>query len=130
VVAHRAELDLSDDQIRSLEQIDQEREQANQALGAAKPAAKPDPAPPGGGSGSGGGMRGMRGMGGRHRGHSSSPRQPDDARATMQQRIDDNDTSYYLEAEKVLSETQQPRAREIAESYREQLYERRAAKPK
>jgi hypothetical protein len=41
--------------------------------------------------------------------------------------MDDNDTSAYLEAEKVLTEVQRPRAREIASSYRQERSERREA---
>jgi hypothetical protein len=41
-------------------------------------------------------------------------------------RLDDNDTKAYLDAEEILTEAQRSRARDIAEDYREQLYDRRA----
>jgi hypothetical protein len=41
--------------------------------------------------------------------------------------MDENDTKAYLDAEEFLTDEQKPKAREIAESYREQLYDRRAA---
>jgi hypothetical protein len=41
--------------------------------------------------------------------------------------MDDNDTNAYLEAEKVLTEAQRPRAREIASSYRQERSDRREA---
>ena len=43
----------------------------------------------------------------------------------MGQKLDDNDTSAYLEAEDVLTDTQKPGAREIASRYRQQRFERR-----
>jgi hypothetical protein len=39
----------------------------------------------------------------------------------------DNDTAAYLQAEEILRPEQRERAREIAERYREELYDQRAA---
>ena len=41
--------------------------------------------------------------------------------------MDDNDTKAYIDAESFLTEEQRPRARAIAEEYREQLYDWREA---
>ena len=47
---------------------------------------------------------------------------------SIEERIDDNDTHAYLEAEEiVLTPEQRERARDIAEDYREKLYDRREA---
>jgi hypothetical protein len=82
----------------------------------------------GGGRGpGGGGGRGMgRGGGFRHGlpgGSSSSEAKHPDAQAQM----DENDTKAYFDAEALLSQEQQLKARDIAEAYREQLYEWREA---
>jgi hypothetical protein len=42
--------------------------------------------------------------------------------------MDDNDVKAYLDAEALLTEAQRTRAREIAEQYREQLFEWREAR--
>ena len=44
----------------------------------------------------------------------------------MQDMMDDNDTRAYLEAEGYLDDAQRERARDIAEKYREDLYDRRS----
>jgi hypothetical protein len=72
----------------------------------------------GGGSGMGGGRH--------NRGGEGSERHSD----AVAQRIDDNDAQAFLEAESVLTEAQRPRAREIAEQYREQLFDWRKAQSK
>ena len=48
------------------------------------------------------------------------------ADATAQDRMDEDDTKAYLEGEEILTEPQRARVRDIAEDYREQLYDRRA----
>jgi hypothetical protein len=82
----------------------------------------------GGGRGMGGGGRGMggggRGTGGRSGGGEGENRT---TATSLEQQVDDQDTEAYLNAELVLTEAQQLRAREIAEHYREQLWERREA---
>ena len=69
------------------------------------------------------------GMGGGGRGGGSRPRSPegDAARATIRQKLDDNDTRAFLEAEPLFTLEQLPRAEELASKYREQLFERREA---
>jgi hypothetical protein len=81
----------------------------------------------GGGRGMGmGGGHGMGGGGGRH--HGGGGESSADAQnrfAALRERIDDNDTKAYLDAEDILTDAQKPQAREVASHYREQLFERR-----
>ena len=134
VVQQRAKLALTDDQVRDLEEIDHEREKADSALtdevaqkqkAAQAAAASAGNGPPAGG-GRGGGMRGggMRGggMGGRR---GPPPGNEAGAPVTLQDRLDENDTKAFLDAEQVLTEAQRDLASEIASDYRAQLYERR-----
>jgi hypothetical protein len=144
VIEHRGELDLSDQQIRDLEQRDQEREkedaalrdeaekrrkQAQDAKANANGGNGAGPAGVRGGGTGGGGMRGggMRGggMGGRapRTGGGNAP--PTDREASLEDRMDANDTKAYLDIETVLTDAQREPAREIASDYREKLYERR-----
>ena len=134
VIEHRQELALTDDQVRRLQDLDNQRVRADQATTEkseqhkeAQPAQRPANAGTGGrGMGSGMGM-GRRGMGMRGGGYSrgssgGNDRQP----RTLQDRLDDDDTNAYLTAEEeVLMPSQRPRAHEIAEDFREQQYERR-----
>jgi hypothetical protein len=129
VIEHRQELVLTDDQVRRLQELDNQRVRADQEITEKseqhKEAAPQRPANAGmGGRGMGMGRRGM-GMrgGGYSRGASGgNDRQP----RTLQDRLDDNDTNAYLTAEEeILMPSQRPRAREIAEDFREQQYERR-----
>ena len=140
VVQQREKLGLTDDEVRDLEGIDQAREKADAALTdevarkqkvAQAAAASAGSGPPAGGGRSagmgGGGMRGggMRGggMGGRRGPPQAAPDRT--APATIQDRLDENDTKAFLDAEDVLTEAQRDAAREIASDYRAQLYERR-----
>jgi hypothetical protein len=144
VIQHRAELGLTDDQVRDLELIDQKREAADAAVRdelakqeqvAHPSAAGSNPAGgssgggsgtapgPGPGSGMGGGMRGG-GMHGRGMPRPTGPSRAD-REAAAQQRLDDDDTKAFLDAEEVLTPAQREQAREIASDYRAQLYDRR-----
>jgi hypothetical protein len=143
VVQQRAKLGLTDDQVRDLEEIDQGREKADAAIldevaqkqkaaQAAGTSAAGGSQTGGGRSGGmgGGGMRGGGmhggGMGGRRGpGHAGPEAAGGAAPATLQDRLDDNDTKAFLDAEQVLGEAQREPAREIASDYRAQLYERR-----
>jgi hypothetical protein len=49
-------------------------------------------------------------------------------RKSAEERMDENDTNAYLEAEKVLNESQRPRALEIASRFREESWDRRHAR--
>jgi hypothetical protein len=104
VLAHRTELGLDDDQVRRLQGIDDELQRRNAELPAAAPAGRP------------GGRRGPGPRGDARR----PPADPERVR-------NDNDTAAYLRAEEILRPDQRDRAREIAERYREELYDQRAA---
>lgn len=133
VLGHRAELGLDDDQVRRLEAIDDDLQRQNAALGArAAPGpgasrlpegAQPTEGRSGNGSAAGGAMGrhrgGPRGAGGRAA--------PPIAGRAPGPTADDNDTAAYYRAEEVLRPEQRERAREIAERYREDLYDQRAA---
>ncbi len=81
-------------------------------------------APNAGGMGGGAPGEGPHGGGPR-----AGPPRRDPARAqeALEARLDDADTTAFLKAEQVLRAAQRERAREIATSYREQLFERREA---
>jgi hypothetical protein len=170
VLAHRSDLDLTDDQVAALEQADAELQQRLIRLRAEggllpAPAAGGGPGPGGGAPPSGGrggpsggvpgggfGMNmgpggfqmtpspgglgdgshggGGHGLAGPHAEgpHAGPPRRdPAKAQEALEERLDDADTAAFLKAEPVLSAAQRERAREIATSYREQLFERREA---
>ena len=141
ILAHRGDLELTDDQVQRLEDRDDalelqqaalredfaRREEARKGRSAdqqngqngASPASQAQP--PGGGMGGGFG-------GGRHRGQQSRtapiPDRPDPK--ALEDKLDDNDTRAYLAAEAaVLTEKQKEPARDIAEKYREDLYDQR-----
>jgi len=142
VLAHRGELNLSDDQIQKLEGLDRELRAKNQAIRAegsavhkantaasspqrndpsmTRPTTDPTASSPGR-------MGGGRGMGrGPHRGPMGGA-VDNTQHHDPESRMDENDTDAYFTAEALLSEAQRPRAREIAEEYREQLYDYREA---
>jgi hypothetical protein len=133
VIEHRSALALSDDQVDRLRELDDQRARTDQEISTKTGEHKEPPArqTTAGGSGRsmGGGRMGGTGMGRRggggftRRGASGdSGRTP----RTLQDRLDDNDTNSYLDAEEnVLLPSQRPPAREIAEDFREQLYGRR-----
>ena len=146
VVLRRAELGLTDEQVGEMEKIDQEREQENavareeldkerkqsasgspSAAGSGGGAASPQGM---GGRGMGGGMRGGGMRGGRMRGaipaSGTAAGKKTDRQGILEDRLDENDTKAYLDAEGVLTEAQKDRARDIASDYRERLYEQRA----
>jgi hypothetical protein len=135
VVLHRGELGLTDEQVGEIEQRDQQREGENVAVrgemekkGQKGPSARSSSS----GSGNGGAPQGMHGggmhggrMAGRSPASGSGGEKDADRAATLEDRLDENDTKAYLDAESVFTEAQKARAREIASDYREQLYERR-----
>jgi hypothetical protein len=132
VVQSRDKLGLNDEQVRRLEEIDQEREKADAVVEdeadkrdqEAKATAKANNATgpiPAGGRG-GGGHAGGRGI---RSGASSAHHKAGDETATDQAKLDDNDTKAFLEAEQVLTEGQRDAAREIASDYRAELFDRR-----
>jgi hypothetical protein len=142
VLLHRDELKLTDDQVKALHDLDEELAERAKAL-SERPSggAHPDGgvashrgggAGAGGGAGGGGGRMHMTGGRGGGRGmggggfHGTSSGQPKGVRS-LEERLDDADTRAYLQAEEeILDPAQRDRAREIAEQYREDLYDRRA----
>jgi hypothetical protein len=86
---------------------------------------------PNSGSGMGSGGFGGHGRGGHGIGRGGGERgnRPSDPGlvTSTEQKLDDNDTQAYLEAESVLTDAQRDRARDVAEHYREQLFDQRHA---
>ncbi|HXN42404.1 MAG TPA: hypothetical protein VN918_11480 [Myxococcaceae bacterium] len=125
VLAARGELNLTVEQLGQLEKMDEQLEKANAPIRSeiqrlTQGGVTSNPA-----AGSTGRRAG--GAGSRRRGEpgAGSPRTGRGAPGTLQERIDDNDTQAYLQAESVLTPEQQPRAREIASRFREELWDRR-----
>jgi hypothetical protein len=138
VLLHRDELQLSDDQVKAIQGLDEELAARAKALtdrpgGGVRPdggAGQPQGSSGGGGSkrlhaigGRGGsGMKGGAGSGF----HGSSSGSSKGVRS-LEERLDDADTRAYIQAEEgILNPEQRDRAREIAEKYREDLYDRRS----
>jgi hypothetical protein len=135
VLLHRDELGLSDDQVHAMQDLDEQLAEANAKLRAPERRLAPDAGtaqqPSAGMSRRGAGMGGMgmggrmgRGGGRRYGGVPAANGERAPGRS-IADRLDDNDTRAYLEAEKVLTDAQRERARDIAEEYREALYDRR-----
>lgn len=123
VLAARGELKLTEEQVRQLERMDEQLEKANAPMRSEiQRLTQGEPTPTQGSAARrvGGAGRGRRGEPGG--GSARTERAP---LGTVQQRIDDNDTQAYLQAENVLTPEQQPRAREIASRFREELWDRR-----
>lgn len=129
MLLHRDELALADEQVHALQQMDEELAERVAELKdhVRTPrdggVARRPPYAPGASGGRGFGSR--RGMG-RPRvsgGTGENPNRP----KTLQDHLDDLDTQAYLQAEdQILTDAQKERARDIAEEYREALYDRRA----
>lgn len=147
VVLHRGDLNLTDEQIESMEKRDREREEEDRSLRAedekrkkaAEESAKngqngPSGRAPGGGMrgggmrGGGGGMMpggGMRGGGMPPGGHGPGAGAGKPRGESIEDRLDANDTKAYLDIEDILAPAQRDAAREIASDFRAQLYDRR-----
>jgi hypothetical protein len=125
VLQHRGELQLSDEQVRRLQDLDDQLERQNAALRQEADKRQTQGQPSGGAFR--GAMGGRSGMGGRSIGGSRSPPSNANGPKSIEERIDDNDTSAYLEAEKVLTESQTPQAWEIASRFREESWDWRHA---
>ena len=132
VIAHRSELRLDDAQIGRLQELDDDLQRQRDRLGAPapRPAAARDAgavAPPGAPSPADdarhAGSAGHHG-GGRHARREKGADAP--APLDRESAWNDADTAAYLRAEEVLRPEQRDAAREIAERYREALYDARA----
>ena len=126
VLEHRRELELSVEQVRRLQDLDDQLERANAAIRqeANQRQTKNQPLSRAPRGGMGGRSRG--GMG-RSTGEGRSPPPSVNAPKSAEERIDDNDTNAYLEAEKMLTESQRPFALEIASRFREESWDRQHA---
>jgi hypothetical protein len=145
VIAHQGELGLTPEQVDRLIARDAELDKVQTALreaqshqaapGRARTSASPAAGQPSGGSPSDApppvvppGSPAGGGYGGRHRGQprtQTSQAQPTGPK--LEDQLDDNDTRAYLAAEAdILTEAQRDPAREIAEKYREALYDQRS----
>jgi hypothetical protein len=116
ILLHRQELGLTASQVEALARRDDALAKEDEALRGRLTArtSSATSSPPA--------SSGMGGRRGRHGGQTpqAAAHHPD---ALTQ--LDDNDTRAYLEIEdRVLTEAQRPRAREIASTYREALYDR------
>ncbi len=126
VLARGQELSLDDAQVHALRKIDDdlaERQgiaRREGAPGRPPPAAAPAPAL---GEQEGGGRRG-----GGHRAGAKEPHHAASRPADPDALWDDNDTEAFHQAEALLRRDQLDRAREIAEQFRERLYDVRAAR--
>jgi len=130
VLAHREELQLDDYQVKELERIDAELHKRNEqtrkefgerpgATTTESPATRERPP---------GRRRGFTGPGGEPGGSRSayaSDRARGASRSALERALDDNDTQAFLTAEPLLREAQRDRAKDVAESYREALFESR-----
>jgi hypothetical protein len=169
VLAHRSDLDLTDDQVAALEQADAELHQRQARLRAEGALQAPfsggpwrgplhgggSPPEPGaagggqpvpgfgmnagpggfqvspsmggqGGTPPGGGAQGTGGGAPRGEPRAGTPRRdPAAAQEALDASLDDADTAAFLKAESVLAPAQRERAREIANTHREQAFERR-----
>ena len=122
VLTHRQELALTPDQVSALQQRDDALEREDAPLLARMSQTGGSVGHPEGGRTAADAPAGS-GHGGRHgqRPQVAPAARSEDALA----RLDDNDTRAYLEVERsVLTESQRPRAREIASRFREELYDR------
>lgn len=130
MLLHRDELALSDEQVHGLQEIDEQLADRVGRVAEIKDhvrtprdggvARRPPP-----GAAGGRGLGGRRGMG-RSRASGGAPENPNRPK-TLQDHLDDLDTQAYLQAEEeILTDAQKERARDIAEEYREALYDRRA----
>lgn len=149
VLAHRSELALTDEQVATLAVADAELQQKFDRLRAegALPAQPPaeagrgpghggGPQPPPGPGGTGGGPLGGGGPGAKDKPPKDEKlaealrRRPDVAQAIVNAKLDEADTTAFLKIERVFTAAQLERAREFANAYREQLFDRREAQRK
>jgi hypothetical protein len=122
LLARGEELQLTADQVRQLKELDDQLERQNAPLREAMNR-RQSGEQSGGFRGYGGRSRG--GMGGRSIARGSNAADDSHRPKSPQERMDDNDTAAYLEAEKLLTDAQRTQAREIASRYREELWNAR-----
>lgn len=130
VLASRGELNLTEEQVHQLEKMDEQLEKANAPIRSEIQRMTQGESSPTQGGASAGRRAGGAGRSRRGEPGGGSARTVRAPMGTLQQRIDDNDTQAYLQAENVLTPEQQPRAREIASHFREELWDRRHGRGK
>ena len=125
VLAHRGDLELTAEQVERLQMRDEALEREQATLRAALERRHQE-SPARTGQQPGAGMGG--GPGGRHRNsqRTNPATETKPKLRSLEEQLDDNDTRDYLAAEMaVLTDQQREPAREIAEKYREDLYDQR-----
>jgi hypothetical protein len=128
VLSHRTELALGDDQVKRLEQMQAELDKKDAEIregvlvdsGGEASATQPGQQP-------GEGHQRGRGTGsaGRSRAHGASKRSQGSTASDVERALDEQDTATFLRSEEIFRADQRERAREIAEKYREDLYDER-----
>ena len=121
VLQYREELNLSEEQVQRLRTLDDQLVKQNATLQAENPVhSAPASVDPGRGAGAGPGA----GMG-HHRGGGmqTPPLQNAPSQDNLRERLGENDTQAYLQAQPLFTEAQKARADEIASQYRVQLYD-------
>jgi len=124
LLEHRGELALGGDQVARLESLERALEEKSAPLREKMRearAARPEPSGRGP-RGLGGGGRGRLGAGGPPR-HGGGPRSADGAsreQKALLRELEDHETAAYMEAEKLLDDTQRARARELFSRQREE----------
>ncbi len=127
VLQHQDELQLTGEQVRRLQDLDDQLERQNAALRQEAEKRQSQGPSSGGAFGRGMGGRSRGAAGGRSMGGTRSAPSTATGPKSAEERMDDNDTSAYLEAEKVLTEAQRARAMEIASRFRQERWDRRHA---
>jgi hypothetical protein len=132
VLEHSVDLALSQDQQDTLQHLDDALAEKNDGLRAEASKHHDNPqsdstqapmAPRGARGIRGGGAGGSMG----HHGGGARANPPESQ--ALRDKLDDNDTQTFFEAEKSLTEVQKPKARELAGKYREELFNYRASRP-
>jgi len=116
VLAHTSELELTPDQVRKLNELEERRQrlddQTRSAAHSQSQASDTSSTPPPRGGG-----RGMGRRGGGTQQHAQASHDPQ-----VNQQYDDHDTQAFTAGLELLTEAQKPRAVELASKYREELF--------
>lgn len=133
LLEQRASLGLDEGQVARLQEMDEALEKRKRSI--CENMRQPREAPDGAGEAASGRrgddpvMAPSHGLGaGPGRGGGPAPAGPSDPRSVVERATDDADRQAYLQAEELLREGQRERGREIAEKYRERLFDLREAR--
>jgi len=127
VLEHRDELQLSDEQVQKMFEIDQKRAQADRDVEVDLEQQLQNEGHLGGSARVSARGRG-RGAAAQQPGQQQAKGEPpgeSDFVAMAQQRLDENDTNSWTQAEALLSDAQKPRAKEIVAQYRDAVTKQR-----